>query len=132
MWAVGIAAGLYAFQRIRGGAQMMDRPRQPQPDAAPDVDGEYPSFMLEHEEPSSPIGRVYERGYGYDGLQVKVRGTSRQGAMDNEYIAQSISDAMQAQIPVPLEMRINTRDSRSTMDRRQVQEIVSEAIKGNW
>ena len=132
MWAVGIAAGIYAFQRVRGAATMMDRPRHPQADVAPEPDGEYPSFMMDQEGPSSPIGRIYERGYGYDGLQVKIRGTRRGSTLDNEYVAQSISDAMQAQLPVPMEVKIHSQDNRSRMDRRQVQDIVSQAIKGNW
>ncbi len=126
-WGVGIAAGLYAFQKARTIGGIKPDTERPQPDVAPGSDGYY--GVPEMQQSSTPIPRIIQDGTGYQGLNVRIRGVTDR-SIDNEYLAQSISDSMQGHIPVPMNININTRDNRSNMNDQQIQEIVSRAIRG--
>ncbi len=127
LWAVGIAAGLYAFQRVRGKSTMMNVDHRPQPDVAPEADGVYPEPMPTRGSP--PIPRVAERGTGYDGMRVNVRGT-RDAQVSDEEIGQVLAEAMQSQVPVPLNINIASSDGTKRLSKQQIEEIVAGAIRG--
>ena len=125
-WGIGIAAAIYAFQRVRNVAGIQPDTERPQPDTAPATDGYYGEDPVQMQ---PVIPRVIQDGTGYQGLRVRVRGVSNR-TVENDMLGQQIADAMQGHIPIPMQVNVSSRDDRTNLNRENVERIVGQTIRG--
>lgn len=77
---------------------------------------------------SSPTARITPVGGGYENLQINVRANSFNG-MTNDQIISMVSQELQNQSPVQMNINANTKDQSTKVDRKWVNDVVARATR---
>lgn len=77
---------------------------------------------------SSPTARITPVGGGYENLQINLRASSFNG-MTNDQIISMVSQELQNQSPIRMNINANTKDQSTKVDRKWVNDVVSRATR---
>lgn len=127
MVATGVAAGLFAFNAVRGAIDIGSARIQGKPDEAPGADGYYIPGGAENMQ--SPTARVLEAGAGYEGMQINIKAYNR-NRTDVSDLNGRLSESIAGGMTVPVKINTHTTDDRSSMNRDQIQQIIADTIRG--
>lgn len=104
------------------------------PDQAPSSDGTYVDPSIYAGAPPGaepPIARLLERGKGYEKIRVRVSAKSING-LTNEEIAALISQEIQRQTNINMNISITSKDDRTTIDRNWLQEQFANLLNNGY
>ena len=104
------------------------------PDQAPSSDGTYVDPSIYAGAPPGaepPVARLIERGKGYEKIRVKVSAKSMNG-LTNEEIAALISQEIQKQTNINMNISITSRDDRTTIDKNWLQEQFANLLNNGY
>lgn len=133
----GIAAaavgGAWMVGSLMGGPSTKRNAQQSPPDVAPSSDGQYidPTIYAGAPMGAGPTARVIKRGEGYERANIQISGNTMSG-MTNEEIAAIVSQEVERQAGIPLDINITSQDNRTTMNKQWMQDQFAKAIKSGF
>ena len=128
-------AGLWAVGRVFGGVgRKKDTQEHGRADQAPSSDGEYIDPIYYAGAPPGtepPTARVIENGSGYQRVNISIDGNAMTG-LTNEEIANLVSNEVQRQSGLNMNININSQDDRTSMDRTWLQQQFASVLNSGY
>lgn len=101
------------------------------PDQAPSSDGEYINPDIYAGAPlgaGPPTARLVQNGTGYQRMKININGNAMNG-MSNEEIAGIVSQEIQAQTGIPMNINVTSKDDRTTIDKQWIEDQFTRAME---